>query len=155
MWEPRRLTTLWACKTCYKDSLYIVTCLPISRHRLGKHIPATNVHATIGYPMLGNGAVNTVFSVGSVPRSYNGTEMKRRSTAEYTTVVERSRVDSRNWQPQKWQERCQEDFTCDVKLQWDCDKSVATKRLVKTENPGACASMSLQVCRTSMALYYL
>jgi hypothetical protein len=29
------------------------------------------VHATIEYPFLGNGTVNTVFSMGCVPRLYN------------------------------------------------------------------------------------
>jgi hypothetical protein len=50
-------------------------CIPIPRQWLDKHISSTNVNAKIkGYPLLGNGAVNTVFSVGSVPSSYKGTE---------------------------------------------------------------------------------
>jgi hypothetical protein len=40
-----------------------------SRQRVGKHIPATKK-----YPLLCNGDVKTVFSVGSVPRIYKGTE---------------------------------------------------------------------------------
>jgi hypothetical protein len=49
-----------------------VPCIPIAKQRLGKHIPATNVHATIeGYLSLRNGAVNTVFSITSDPRLYN------------------------------------------------------------------------------------
>jgi hypothetical protein len=39
--------------------LHIVTCIPIARQRLGKHILATNKHATIGYPLLGNETVKT------------------------------------------------------------------------------------------------
>jgi hypothetical protein len=46
------------------DPYNIVTCIPIARQRLGKHIPATNVHSKIGCPLLGNGVVNTVFSLG-------------------------------------------------------------------------------------------
>jgi hypothetical protein len=87
----------------------IVTCRPTARQRLGKHIPATNLHSTIeGYSLLVNGAVNMAFSVRSVPRSYKGTGKTRRSsrqsTAEYALVVESSRMESRNWQLQKRQE---------------------------------------------------
>jgi hypothetical protein len=39
-----------------------VTCRPISRQRVGKHIPATHADATIGRLLLGNGAVNTLFN---------------------------------------------------------------------------------------------
>jgi hypothetical protein len=41
--------------------LHIVTCIPIARQRLGKHIPATQEQATIGYPLLCNRPVNTHF----------------------------------------------------------------------------------------------
>jgi hypothetical protein len=42
-----------------------------TRQHFGKHIPVTHVHATTeGHPLLGNGAVNTVFSVGSVHSGY-------------------------------------------------------------------------------------
>jgi hypothetical protein len=41
----------------------IVMCIAIARQRLGKHITATNVQATIEYPLLGNGTENTVLSV--------------------------------------------------------------------------------------------
>jgi hypothetical protein len=76
-------------------------------------------------------------------RSSNG----RRSKAEYTTVVKISLVESslgigscRNGK--KGIRLCQENFTCDLKLQSDCDKSVARIRLVKTENPIACAAVN-------------
>jgi hypothetical protein len=32
--------------------------IPIARQRVGKDIPATLVHETIGHLLLGNGAVN-------------------------------------------------------------------------------------------------
>jgi hypothetical protein len=37
----------------------IVTCIPIARQRLGKHIPRKHTRATVGRPFLGNGPVNT------------------------------------------------------------------------------------------------
>jgi hypothetical protein len=40
-------------------SINNVTCMPISRHRHGKHIPAERTLATEGRPLLGNGPVNT------------------------------------------------------------------------------------------------
>jgi hypothetical protein len=36
-----------------------VTCIPIARQRLYKHVPAKQMHATEGHPLLGNGPVNT------------------------------------------------------------------------------------------------
>jgi hypothetical protein len=53
-----------------------MTHMHIDRQRLGKHIPEVTL-PTIGHPLLGNGSINThsrhqktVFSVGSMPRSY-------------------------------------------------------------------------------------
>jgi hypothetical protein len=55
-----------------KVSFNVVTYQPTARQWIGKNIPATNVHVTVeGYLLLGNGAVNTVFYMGSVPRLYN------------------------------------------------------------------------------------
>jgi hypothetical protein len=45
----------------------------------------------------------------------------------------------------------QEDFTCDLKWQRDCDKSVARIRLVKTEDPNACTTVNCKVCRRAIA----
>jgi hypothetical protein len=49
----------------------------------------------------------------------------------------------------------QEDIMCELKLQWDCDKSVARIRLVMTENPSVCATVNWKVCRIAIALYRL
>jgi hypothetical protein len=67
----------------------IATYRPTARQRLDKNIPATNVHATIeGYPLVGNGVVNTVFSMGSVPRLCN----------ESLSVVREIRLENWNWE---------------------------------------------------------
>jgi hypothetical protein len=39
--------------------------------------------------------------------------------------------------------------------QWDCYKSVARIRLVKTENHSVCATLNCKVCRSETALYCL
>lgn len=71
---------------------YILTCLPVAKHWLGKYIPAIQAHAVIeGYPLLGNEPVNMVFSVGSIPRSYRGTQNARRSSKRHG-VYNNSRI---------------------------------------------------------------
>jgi hypothetical protein len=40
-----------------------VTCIPIDRRRVGKHIPATYERTTIERLLLGNGAVNRLREV--------------------------------------------------------------------------------------------
>jgi hypothetical protein len=57
--------------------LYIVTCISIARQRVGKHIPSTQAHKTIGRLLPDNGPVNThswqqetVFYVGSAQSVY-------------------------------------------------------------------------------------
>jgi hypothetical protein len=47
---------------------------------------------------------------------------------------------------------CEEDFMCDLKRPWDCYKSVATIRLMKTEKPNACVAVNCNVCRSAIAL---
>jgi hypothetical protein len=124
---------------------------------------------TIGRPLLDNGPVNThsrqyktVFSVGSVQSGYKCSaeqRSSRRSTTEYRTEVERTGSSSgdggRRWlrrNDMKGIRMCQEDFTCDLKLQWDCDNR---RRLVKTENVSACATVNWKVCKSVIALYCL
>jgi hypothetical protein len=65
-------------------------CIPIASKRVGNHIRATYVHATIdGLPLLSNGAVNTVFSVGSVQRGYK----------KCLAGAEKSNAGSAQWRP--------------------------------------------------------
>jgi hypothetical protein len=47
----------------------------------------------------------------------------------------------------------QKDFMYDLKLQRDGYKSVARVRLVKAENPSACAAVNWKVCRIAVVLY--
>jgi hypothetical protein len=54
-------TTIWietAVETLHLIYYIIVTCIPIARQRLSKHIPAKRTHVTEGRPLLGNGPVN-------------------------------------------------------------------------------------------------
>jgi hypothetical protein len=138
-------------------------CIPISRQRLGKRIPATHVHATIGLILLSNGLCNRgsrVFYVVSTTHSdtwyvfsvvpcrvyirepvWRNTSIKKmgiqQHTTEYTTVV-KSSLGIGKKRIRRWQE----DFTCDLKLQWDCDKSVARIPLVETENHNVCVTVN-------------
>jgi hypothetical protein len=74
------------------------------------------------------------------------------STARYTTVVESSIGIGGRTNDRKRIRQCQENLTCDLKLQCDCYKSVARIRLVKREIPSACAAVSWKVLRIAIGL---
>jgi hypothetical protein len=38
--------------------IYTVTCIPIARQQLGKHVPTKRMRVRDGHPMLGNESVN-------------------------------------------------------------------------------------------------
>jgi hypothetical protein len=140
----------------------IVTCIPIARQRVGKHIPATQAHATVkGDPLLYKRLVNThssqqktVFFVGSVPRSYKRAQSE--DGKKYTRVVESSRVESSELAAAEMVRKelglWKEDIMCELMLQCHCDKSVERIWLVKTEIPSAWATVNCKVCRIAIAL---
>jgi hypothetical protein len=141
----------------------IATCIPSARQRLGKHIPAwanasknrTSIarQRSSKYASL---STEAVYSLGSVQNGYKGLFD---STEHLLSRIEWSSGEgSRRWlrrNGKKGTRRCKENFICDLKWQWNCDKSVARIRLVKTENPSACATVNWKVCRIAIALYCL
>jgi hypothetical protein len=135
--------------TIYETYRYSVMCIPIARQRVGKHIPATHAHATIGRLLLGNGAVNTHFNnrrrcfPWGPPRGYI-----TRISHTRIRIGSSSGDGSPKWlrrNSKKGIRRCKEDFTCDLKWKWACDKSVARIRPVKTEDHNACATVNWKV----------
>jgi hypothetical protein len=76
-----------------------------------------------------------MFSVVSAPRLYNKnlTQLELELGRILETAVECI------WEEMARKElECdQEDFMCELTWEWDCDKSVARIRLVKTENTSA------------------
>jgi hypothetical protein len=76
--------------------IMIMWRIPIATQQLGKHIPATQAHATIEYPLLGSGQLNMhpweyrlCFPWGPCRGVIKG---QRRSLEEHRTFVESSRV---------------------------------------------------------------
>jgi hypothetical protein len=77
----------------------IVTCIPIARQRVGKHIPveANARNNRLSIPMQrrckhASLILQMVISVGSVPRSSKRAQLEEGT--EYRTVVESSRFES-------------------------------------------------------------
>jgi hypothetical protein len=152
------------------------------------------MRATIGRLLLGNGSVympqiirddrRRRFQWSPPQRLYNGMFQRNgvvgRSWESSVHFSELSRIGSssgdgsRRWlriNGRKGIGRCQEDFIRDLNWQWDCYKSVARIRLmktenwqwdcyksvarirlVKTENPSACVTVNWKVCRSAIAL---
>jgi hypothetical protein len=150
-------------------------CIHIARQLLGKHIPEqayahnrtstarqrTRQHAPL---------IEAVFSAWSVLSGYKEVFG---STEQNKTVVEKWRgefrdarlpgYDFRSWGIELSRVfgtgRCRimsrKELCCEKKWQWDCYKSVARIRLVRTGNPGACVTMNCNVYISVTALYCL
>jgi hypothetical protein len=141
---------------------YTMTCILTARQRLGKHIPvranACKNRTSIARQRINEHAsltIESLFSVGPVQNGYMdvfGSIQQGR-----TGVVESNRDELEspagrdmslgawnwigqslwNWQLQnngkKGIRLWKEDFMCDLKLQWDCCKSVARIRLMNED----------------------
>jgi hypothetical protein len=128
-------------------------------------------------PLLCNGAVNTLKTIrdnwrrcfpckvvvkkNSIGQQSVQSRVSRRQPAGTWAWEQRNWTESslRNWQLQNIGKKgirlWKEDFMYDSKWQWDCYKSVARIRLVKTEYPSACVMVNCKVCRSAIALYCL
>jgi hypothetical protein len=94
-----------------------------------------------------------MFSVGSAPKMYNEdlTQLK----LELGRVLEMAVQGDWLKKGKKGIRLCQEDYMCELKWQRDCIKPVSRIGLVKTENPSARVTVNWNVCRITIALYYL
>jgi hypothetical protein len=134
----RIITVTWCPKVGIAKSEYMF----IARQWLGKHFPsATNTQATIEW-------ITSVAMQRSCKHAFPTSEavfsvwsVESGSKEEFRSWQGQYRIESslRNWQLQNNGKKrirlWKEDFMCDLKLQWDCDNSVAMIWLVKTENP--------------------
>jgi hypothetical protein len=93
----------------------------------------------------------TVFSVGSVPRSYKGAHYRIVVGRECGWILEMA-VES------DWEEMARKESDCAKKsprVIWSASetyKSVARIRLLKTANPLACVTVKWKVCRIAIVL---
>jgi hypothetical protein len=148
-----------------------MTCISIARQRLGKHIAAganaLNGRTPFARQRISKHAsliIEALFSAWSVQSGYKEVFSSIKWSEELSLGTQPAGIwvwnwiesDLRNWQLRnncrKGIRRCKGDFMLDLKWQWDCDKSVARIRLVKTEK---CVTVNCKVCRSEIALYCL
>jgi hypothetical protein len=134
--------------TAWAPRQYIVTYRPIVRQRIGKHhLPW--VHGTIGRLFVGNVSVNAwstieytyvarkwmCFLLWSDRRLYNQTRRPAKcELAVQCGVLSQNAVGRQNRVRHFLVDQNSGRFHSDLKLQWDCGKSVSRTRQVKTEN---------------------
>jgi hypothetical protein len=113
-----------------------------------------------------------MFSMRSVPRGYRNDKEERLIQLSFETpgcqnmslgaeklnwgirIIECSSVELVGW---LWREdlACNFKTSCMLQLQWDCYKSVARIRLVKTEDTYMRVTVNCKICRSVIALYCL
>jgi hypothetical protein len=146
----------------------ILTCMSIVRQRLGIPVEATarNNRTSIARQGISKEVtlkVGSVFSEWSMQSGYREVSNWEESVIRSWESSVEKRLDIENWvELWRWQSNgkkgirlWKENFMCDLKWQWDCYKSVARIRLVKTENPSACVTVKCKVCRLAIALQLL
>jgi hypothetical protein len=139
-----------------------VTYRRIARQRFSRHIPSEaythNNRTSIARQRISKQAFSTMKRLCFLRGPCRGVIKEQRRSLELVVVgnwVSSSGNCSRRWLRKngtKWIRTRKEDFMCDLKLQWDCYKSVARKRLMKTENPSACGTVNCKVCKSAIAL---
>jgi hypothetical protein len=146
-----------------------VTCIPIAKQRLGKHIPAEanarNSRTSISRQRISKHVsltTETVFCAWCVQSGYKKVSVERYCCRELGRVLEMA---VENY----WQEMERNKLGCVkktsyVNLQWGGYKYVTRIRLVKTENPSVCVCVCVclcvyvcncKLCKSTIALHYL